>query len=150
ELPVWPNFGYALWYQVKHNLVGHQTYLIGCESTKSLWFYYPVLLTIKTPAALLLLLALALLAPGPRLNLALGLAGLLFLYSVTIKVQLGVRLVLPLVCFLIVGLAVRVVAGLAALPARRRWAGAVVLAGALLWLGVGTARLWPDGLRYTS
>jgi hypothetical protein len=150
NLPVWPNAGYALWYQVKHNLVGHQTYLVGRESTKSLWFYFPILLTIKTPTAILLLLALALLLPGQRLNLGLGLAGLLFLYSFTIKVQLGVRLILPLLAFLLIGLSVRAVAVLEAWRDRPRRVGLGVLAVLLGWLLVSDARLWPDSLRYTN
>lgn len=144
EAPLWPNGAYALWYQIKHGLVGHQTFLIGTESPKSLWFYFPVLLAIKLPVAVLVLLALALALPGRRLNLALGLAGLLLVYSLTIKVQLGVRIVLPLVAFLLVGLAVRLASlRLTAL----RGAILALLLGCLL---VGDLRVWPDGLRYTN
>jgi hypothetical protein len=150
QAPIWPNAGYTIWYQVKHNIVGHQTYLIGYESLKSLWFYFPVLLAIKVPVVLLFLLAVVLLAPGPRFNLALSLAGLLFLFSLTIKVQLGVRLVLPLFLFLIVGVSARLVDLAQRMPARPRWVSIGGMAILLGWLLVGDLRLWPDTLRYTN
>jgi hypothetical protein len=150
ELPLAPSALHAIWYQVQHNRTGHGTYLVGYESPTWLWFYFPVLLTIKTPAAILLLLALTLLFPGQRLNLALALAGVLLLFSFTMHVQIGIRFLLPLLAFLIVGLAVRAVAVLAELPAKSRWAGVGLVAASLGWLLVSDARLWPDSLRYTN
>lgn len=150
ELPVWPNSLHTLWFQIKHNLIGHATYLLGYEHPRALWFYFPVLLTMKVTAVVLLLLLVGLLAPGPRLNLALGLAGLLFLFSFTCRVQLGIRFLLPLLSLLLIGLAVRYVGLLAAMPAGWRGVGIAVVAVAVGGMAVGTARVWPDPLRYIN
>jgi hypothetical protein len=44
---------------VDHNTVGHQSYLLGMRSTEGWWYYFPVAFAVKTPAATLVLLALA-------------------------------------------------------------------------------------------
>ncbi len=42
-----------------HNTVGHQAYLLGMRRTDGWWYYFPVAFAVKTPAATLILLALA-------------------------------------------------------------------------------------------
>ena len=39
--------GEGLVRQIKHNLHGHSTYLLGQGDARSFWYYFPVLLTIK-------------------------------------------------------------------------------------------------------
>lgn len=45
----------------EHNRKGHQTYLMGVFSMKGAWYFFPLVILIKTPPAILLLLALGLL-----------------------------------------------------------------------------------------
>jgi len=44
---------------VDHNTVGHQAYLLGMRRTDGWWYYFPVAFAVKTPAATLVLLAVA-------------------------------------------------------------------------------------------
>ena len=44
---------------VDHDTVGHQSYLLGMRGTEGWWYYFPVAFAVKTPAATLVLLALA-------------------------------------------------------------------------------------------
>jgi hypothetical protein len=75
----------------------------------------------------------------------------LLLFSVNCRVQIGIRLVLPLVVLLIVGLSAALVeAARTARPAWRRglagaWAGA-----AILWAAMSAGSVWPHGLCYVN
>ena len=55
NLTIFSNAGNGLAYQIRHNLHGHSTFLLGESSERSLWYYYPVLLAIKLPLAILIL-----------------------------------------------------------------------------------------------
>ncbi|MFA5908653.1 MAG: hypothetical protein WC815_07745 [Vicinamibacterales bacterium] len=149
-LPLSPNAFYALWFQADHNNIGQPTYLIGHESARSLWFYVPVLPLIKLPLPTLLLILLALVVPKPRLKAILTLSTIILMLMLLIRVQTGIRFLLPLLSFLMIAVALRIVPAIDGLsPARRRRAGAGV-AVLLAWLAVGDARAWPDALRYTN
>ena len=41
-----------------HNAEGHSSYLLGRVSTSGFWYYFPVVLGVKTPIAFLILLLL--------------------------------------------------------------------------------------------
>jgi hypothetical protein len=150
RVPIWPNGLQALQFQIKHNLQGHPTYLLGYEHPRAIWYYFPVLLTMKLTLGILLLLGLGILLPGQRMNLALGLALLLFLFSLNCRVQLGIRFMLPLLAFLMVGLSVRVVQLLQNLSWPTRRVGLGFLTLVLGWLTLNVSTAWPDPLRFVN
>jgi hypothetical protein len=90
HLRIFPNAGDGVVRQIRHNLRGHGSYLLGVEHPRALWWYFPVLLTIKLSEPVLLLPLLAALRQArglinwPMLS-ALALIG----YSLTFRVQLG-------------------------------------------------------------
>ena len=152
HLCIFSNAGEGLIRQIKHNMHGHGTYLLGAESPRALWFYFPVLLTIKLCVPLLVApCAVALLRARALANWACLAALVLLLASLNFRVQIGIRLVLPLVAVGIVGLAAALVE--ASRTARWRWARAG-LAGALalglVWMTASAANVWPHGLCYIN
>ena len=160
---VFPNAGEAFHYQFKHNVRGHGSYLLGGWHRRAVWYYFPVALSIKLTIPVLLLLG-GLLTIRPRsLCNSLGIAALLLLlFSLNCRVQIGVRLVLPLVVFLLLAIAVglaRIFVGQASrLPglipdATCRASETLALRGTALTLFVAICVVpaiftWPDGLRY--
>lgn len=150
SLPLSPNAFFAFWFQADHNNTGQPTFLLGVENARALWFYVPVLPAIKFPLATLLLTLWALVSHRPRLQLVLGLAAVVALLMVMVRVQTGVRFLLPLMVFLLIGVSTRIVTGIAALPATRRPLAIGGLSLLLVWLAAGSARAWPDPLRHVN
>lgn len=147
RLAIFPNAGEGLVQQVKHNVRGHHgAFVAGGWHRRAVWYYFPVALSIKLPDPTLLLLGVLLLArPRALLNPAGWAALALLAFSLNARVQIGVRLVFPLVAFLVVALAVA-----AAAPGPRRrftlTAGLLALAASI----AVAAAAWPDGLRYIN
>ncbi len=118
---------------------GHPAYLLGRHSLKGWWYFYPVVFAVKSPAGLLLGLAVCLLAAGwglrrrrawPRIReLPLGWMAVTvpplfyFLLIMTSSVDVGVRHLLPVYPFLFLAVA--------GVLARRKLAIAAVLVMAL-------------------
>jgi len=160
HLCLFSNAGEGLVQQVKHNLRGHTTYLLGESSQRALWYYFPTLLTIKTPLpTLALLAALLILRPRTLVNPFLAAAGALLLFSLTCRVQIGIRLVLPLVALLCVGLAGALARTLTEIPERKfprwrvglgGWPLRLAVGAGLLWMLAGTVRIWPHGICYVN
>jgi hypothetical protein len=145
---VFPNAGEAFAYQIKHNVRGHPCNTLGEWYPRSVWFHFPVLLTIKLSLPVLLLTA-ALLVLRPRsLCTPVGLAALLLLlFSLNCRVQIGIRLVFPLVAVLLVTLTV----GLARATANWSDRGRLAVLGALtVACAYPAAATWPDGIRYAN
>jgi hypothetical protein len=156
---VFSNAGDGLVRQIRHNVRGHGTYLLGAVAQRALWYYFPIAITVKTTLPFLLL-PLAIIALGARAlwNWAFLVAAALLVFSVTCRVQIGIRLVLPVVAFGLVGLA----AALALVmrnhgTALQSWIGtrrsylAVLLACvSLAWNATAALQVWPDGLCYTN
>jgi hypothetical protein len=125
-----------------HNAAGHASYLLGRTSPAGFWYYYPVALAIKTPIALLLLLAC-----GAALQLCrrpLAFCGAILICALASRINIGVRHVLPIY----LGLAV-IGGGVAAAMLRRR-ATRWILAGLLLWQVASGALQHPDYLAYAN
>ncbi len=132
-------------------------FLLGQYSETGWWYYFPVTLGLKTPAALLVLLAvslwLAVRRPGPlRVECALWLPVVVFLgLSMTRKINIGHRHLLPIYPFLFVA------AGRCASLAWRRSAdgrrtqrplAAALLAGLALWYAFSVMNVHPHYLAY--
>ena len=63
------NAGDGIVQQVKHNIRGHGSYLLAQTDPRALWYYFPVVLTIKlSPGLGVLLAAVAILQPRTLLN----------------------------------------------------------------------------------
>src|SRR5262249_51516051 len=61
---VFTNAGEGLAQQIKHNLRGHGVFLLGEGYPRAVWYYFPVLASIKLPLAVLIgVLALLLFRP---------------------------------------------------------------------------------------
>ena len=90
-------------------------YLLGTFSPRSLWYYYPVAMALKTPEVTLVLLALACLSvfiPGSRVARGIWLlvpAALILAVSSQDPVNLGLRRILPVYPFLFMWIGERAV-----------------------------------------
>ena len=149
-LPLFPNALYAIWFQVDHNQSGQSAYVIGRESTSWMWFYLPVLLSIKLPAATLGMIAAVLVARRARARTAVALAGVTALLMLVVRVQTGIRFLLPAIVWLLVWLAAEGVRLIQHLPAARRRFAIACATSALGWTIVNAGQAWPDGLRFTN
>jgi hypothetical protein len=151
NLRIFPNAGSGIVRQIRHNIRGHGSYLLGHMHERSIGWYYPVLYSIKLPAAwLLLIAALAVVRPRALGNWACVAALALGVYCVTCRVQIGIRLMLPWVALGLVGLGAAVVVAWRDLrPMGRRLLLATSGLG-VAWTALSAALLWPDGLRYLS
>jgi hypothetical protein len=143
---------------------GHGTYLLGNVADRSIWYYFPLALTMKLSVPFLILpLFMLLVRPRSLGNWACLMACALLALSVTYRVQIGIRLILPVIGLAAVGsaaAAVDVGRWLRARSAEWRTSGTLMSAVScafpiLLTVGIGwtaTAALvvWPNGLCYTN
>jgi hypothetical protein len=163
HLRIFTNLGQGIIRQFGHNLRGHARFLLGDSGAEPLWYYYPVLLTIKLSLPVLALPAiLALIRRRALVNWSCVAALTLLAFSLCCRVQIGIRLFLPLVVLAIVGLAAAAVQAIEGLrlearsPLRSRFA-AIAAPALTLAIGLGLAwtttvsvASWPDGLRYVN
>ncbi len=153
HLRIFSNAGVAIVRQIRHNMQGHGVYLLGETSPRALWYFFPVALTVKLVVPVLVLpVALVLLSPRSLRNWALGLAGVLLLFSLNCRVQIGIRLVMPLIVFGLVGLGAALADALGRLDLarwRRVTVGTLAAAG-LGWAAISVAGAWPNGLCYVN
>jgi len=153
HLRIFPNAGEALVRQIRHGIRGHGygAYLLGTVRP-TFWYYFPVALGIKLTLPLLAMpLLLLLLAPRALVNWANAAAAALLAFSLTSRVQIGIRFVLPLIALAVVGLAASLVqAQQRATAAWMRRLGVMAAAGSIVWSTTAAVHAWPDALRYTN
>jgi hypothetical protein len=154
HLHIFSNAGEVLARQIKHSVRGaggHWTYLLG-EVRRSFWYYFPLALSIKLSLPLLILpVVIGALRPRLLVNWANLAAAALLLLSLVLRVQIGVRLVLPLIGLAVVGLAASAVQLCGEWPlgwSRRLSIAALSLA--VVSTAAAAVRVWPDGLCYTN
>jgi hypothetical protein len=153
HLCLFTNAGEGIVQQIKHNIRGHGAYILGESWRRSIWYYFPLALTMKVTVSVLAAVVIGLLLK--RKNFwtwpALGAAALL-LFSFNARVQIGVRLVLPLIALGIVALAIALAQSLR--DAERRslfsWLTASVIVCAIGFNVWTCARIWPNGLTYVN
>lgn len=150
SLPLFPNGLYALWFQVDHALTGQATYVAGIEAARWLWFYVPALLAFKLPIPVLIVAGAAALLPRPRLGGLAGLVGIVITLMAVVRVQTGIRFLLPLLAPLLAMAAARVARAGASYAGHRRRLLAGAAAALVVWLAAGDLRAWPDTLRFTN
>lgn len=63
-----PSMLHGIFILLRHNLGGHVSYLLGRYSDTGWWYYFPVVLAVKTPAGILLAFALSLAAAAIALR----------------------------------------------------------------------------------
>jgi hypothetical protein len=128
-----------------HNRGGHPGYLLGHYGEHGWWYYYPVAIAVKTPLALLALIAVGIFACWKqRVPAPLAYAAGILLFAATVSnINLGIRHILPAY----VGLCVVAGAGAAWLSSTGTVARVVAYA-LLAWLTFASVRSHPDYLAY--
>jgi hypothetical protein len=127
-----------------HNQIGHHTYLLGQFSSHGFWYYYPVILAVKTPLAFLALagfgLYLAIRKRGalPGIWQPLGLIAGVMAVGWYSRINIGVRHILPIY------MGLSVLAAIGCLRLRQK----PVLAILLLWFAGSSLLAHPDYLPY--
>ena len=152
HLRIFTNAGQGLVKQIQHNIRGHSVFLLGEARPRAFWYYFPVALSIKmTLTALLLPLAVAVIHPRALRNWAVLAALVLLVFSLTSRVQIGVRMVLPMVALGLVGVAASVATACRDLGPgwRRRLLASGAVAG-VIWTVFASALVWPHGLCYAN
>jgi 4-amino-4-deoxy-L-arabinose transferase-like glycosyltransferase len=135
---------------IEHNKTGHRSFLLGENSRSGWWYFFPVVLSVKTPLSILVLLVVGLWvcirrrfrASYTSLAFALG----VLLPAMMGRINIGVRHVLPIyISFAILG-----AAGLIALTriSRAWWFALLAPTALLVWLAVPGIRQHPDYLAY--
>jgi hypothetical protein len=137
---------------LKHNAEGHPGYVLGHIGTKGFWYFYPVVLAVKTPLAFLLLLGIgtALVFRRPALFrrawIPLAFAIAILLVGLTASINIGVRHILPIYMALSL-LAAAAAVRMMEQAGGRRWI-LITLACLLLWFAGSSLLSHPDYLAY--
>jgi len=134
---------------IGHNSAGHSAYLLGQVSKDGWWYFFPVALAVKTPIALLLLLAagMCLCWQGRKQLGYIALAGFclgILLPAMASHVNIGIRHVLPIYS----GIAILAAAALVHPLRSSTTSGRAIAAGLLVWMTISGARAHPDYLAY--
>jgi hypothetical protein len=149
NLRIFPNAGSGLVYQIKHNMRGHGAYLFGEWYPRAVPYYFPAALLIKlTLPALALMLLLLIVRPWALASPAGLILAVLIVFSLSCRVQIGIRLVFPLVCFWMIALAAGLSKVMNSVEGLSLWAIPTAVLSALLIVPPLTT--WPDGLRYAN
>ncbi len=107
HLRIFHNGGVAFWYQIQHNLRGHGSYILGQVSERAVWYHFPVALSMKSSPSILMTLFLSIAATRQAFGHWTHWVSLLMLIaSLNCRVQIGVRLQLPLIVFCALGAAI--------------------------------------------
>ena len=136
---------------VDHNRKGHMSYLLGRHSQVGWWYYYLVVLAVKTPLPFLAMLLYGLLCKKKRestfaMGLAMAFSLGILLFSLTSHINIGVRHILPVY----VGFAIIAGSGAVGLVdrARKSRMNAWIFCGLLLWMIATSLLSHPDYIPY--
>jgi len=151
HLCIFSNGPEAIVRQIKHNASGHGTFLLGEAKMGAFWYYFPVVATIKLTLPLLIApLVLAAIRPSSLRNWACAVAIVLFAFSLTYRVQIGIRLLLPCVAFAVVGVSAAAVRASVEASARRGFIVRAATVGGIVWATAACVSVWPHGLCYVN
>lgn len=147
RLTIFTNAGEAIAQQIKHNARGHGVYLNGEWHARAVWYYFPVALLVKLTIPVLVLIALTLVFRTRAWAGPLGWVTLaLLLFSLSCRVQIGIRLVFPLLVMLILATSVAV-----STPLRKFRTGFLAVSLAAIGLQLVTTLLcFPDSIRHVN
>jgi len=147
-----PKFWEGLRSLLKHNTDGHASYIIGQRHQLGVWYYFPITMLVKTPLALLLLLAIAAWrrprsAAGAewsrRLAAPVLYSAAILAVAMSSHINIGVRHVLPM----FVGLSILTGVLVAELWKTR---ARVLVVALLAWQIVSGVLAAPDLISYTN
>ena len=152
HLRIFTNAGEGIAQQVKHNIRGHGTYILGRTYPRSVWYYFPVALSIKCSIAFLALPLLAALARRRALfNWPFLAAMALLAYSLFCRVQIGIRFMLPLMAFAAAGCAPAIAGAMRETGGRwRKIALGAITGCALCYACACSIVIGPDALCFTN
>lgn len=159
NLRIFNNAGVAFWYQIQHNLRGHGSYILGQAAERAVWYHFPVALSMKMSPPILLTLLFGLLWARRRFwHWTTLSAAIMLIASVNCRVQIGVRLQLPLIVLSVIGSAIawgqalnpdregpKLVLGSGRRMFLRAW-----MVAALLWMLASAGWTWPHYLTYIN
>ncbi len=134
-----------------HNAGGHYAYLLGSRSTTGWWYFYPVVLAVKTPLAFLALLGFGAALTFRKMRasrawLPLAFSGGILLVGLFSRINIGIRHILPVYAGFSLAAAIALIRMLE-LGETSKWlrlASIVVL----IWLAGSSLLAHPDYLPY--
>lgn len=144
-----PEFYQGISQFIHHIGEGHPAYLLGRRSLFGWWYYYPVMLAVKTPLAFLFLLASGVFIAVRRVPkgwIPLVFSASLLIFCLFNTINLGVRHILSVYA------GFSIAAALGAhhlLRGTRRWVNMTGVA-LIAWLGLTSLLSHPDYLAYTN
>jgi len=144
---LFPNAGEGLMYQIKHNIRGHGVYFYGDWYKRALWYYFPVAMTIKLTIIVLLTLVFCLTKPRSYLTPLNLISLLLLIFSLNCRVQIGIRIVFPLLAFVLLTASVTLSRRIDLWSLGYKWLALAILGTSNIYPAWTT---WPDGLRYAN
>ncbi len=151
HLLIFTNAGEGLAQQIKHNIRGADTYLLGAEYQRGVWFYFPLALSMKASVTMLTTpFAILFTRPRSLLNWPCVVAAALLLYSLTCRVQIGIRFMFPLFAFASVGLGAAFAAAFQSASAQARAGMLALLLAGFAMTAFEAFRIWPEEICYTN
>jgi hypothetical protein len=143
-----PDFFGGIRSLLHHNAIGHNSYLLGQRRNAGVWYFFPVVLSVKTPLAMLVLVIGGLVyAWRKRLPIAAPVAFVAGILMVAMmgRINIGVRHVLPIyAAFSVIGAVVA-----ADWMRSARW-HTVPIFVLLAWQTLSGAARHPDYIAYTN
>lgn len=152
HLKIFTNAGEGLAQQIKHNMRGHAMYILGKSHLRAVWYYFPVALSMKCTIPFLLLpFVVAVFRWRALLNWPMLAACVLVDYSLTCRVQIGVRFLFPALALAAAGCGPAVVIAIREINARWKKValGAITVAG-LAYAAACSIAAGPDAICYTN
>jgi hypothetical protein len=148
---IFNNAAVGIVFQIGHNLRGQGAYLLGATAPRSFWYYFPVVLSMKLATLYLAAIATAAIFARRHLfNWACLASLLLLVFSFTYRVQIGVRMILPLIALGTVGLVAALANASIASSRPTRIAAAAGASLVIGWTAVSGALAWPDAVCYIN
>jgi len=150
HLRLYPGAIDGIYLQLKHNAVGHAWYLLGqSDSQGSIWYYFPVVLTIKASLPLLVAALIVFWRPRAVWNWVGAVALVLLTMTLFHHVQNGVRHLFPCMALAAIALAGAWVKGDGGIkPASSRQF--LLLRCLTLWMAVQAVAVWPHGILHVN
>jgi hypothetical protein len=131
-----PEFFAGLAHLGEHTLFGHPSYFLGQIRTHGVWYFFPVVIALKTPIAFLILALLGIRkATAPILS-----AAAIVVIAMASRINLGVRHVLPIYPLLAIA------GGIALIEMWQRRRVIAVILGA--WIAVSSLLAHPNYIAY--
>jgi hypothetical protein len=149
HLRVFNNAAVGIWRQMQHNVQGQPTYLLGHTDRRAIWYYFPVALSMKLTIPLLALMAGVLfIRPRALWSWTTFAALCLLVFSLNCRVQIGIRLVLPIIALLAIATAVAWVR--CGIVPGRRWLSIGCVSAALAFMNWSIWTTCPDGIGFIN